>query len=115
MNGSGVTAMLAVTPLLFSAHPALQRGHVDHEAVVDVAGHRAVVGLVDLLIGITSTSAAMPCSAQKSSISCVSADPADGASRPALPPADQGECRDGGGLGGAPTWTMAPSRASRRR
>ena len=53
-----------------------QRRHVDHEAVFHVALEHALVGFVDLLDGGSSRCpAAMLCSAQKSSISCVSAMP----------------------------------------
>ena len=52
-----------------------QRRHVDHEAVLHVALRQSVVASVIFWIGITSTSLAIPFSAQKSSISWVSAMP----------------------------------------
>ncbi len=53
-----------------------ERAHVDDEAVLHVALQHALVGLVDAAAwGSVSMSDTMPCAAQKSSISCVSAMP----------------------------------------
>ena len=53
----------------------LQGRHVDDEAVFHVALEKTLERFVDLSNPIVSMSQAMPCSAQKSSISCVSAMP----------------------------------------
>ena len=53
----------------------LDRRGVDDEAVAHVAGQHALVCLVDVVGAITSISGVTPCSAQKSSISWVSAMP----------------------------------------
>ena len=92
-----------------------ETGGVDDEAVADVGAEHAILGLVDGRRAISSVSGAMPCSAQKSSISCVSAMP------PMVDPANERRLLNrvntatGSGSGGAPTLTRVPLRRSSRR
>ena len=92
---------------------APQRSGVDDEAVPHVAGEHALVGLVDVIGRMTSISGRTSCSAQKSSISWVSAMP------PIIEPERLRRCDTSGttgtviGCSGMPSSTRVPSVSSR--
>ncbi len=88
--------------------------HIDHETITHIALQGAFIGFIDTLYRMTSTSAAMPCSAQKFSISWVSRMPPISEPAKRRRPIISGPDASGEGSG-KPTNTIVPSRCSRPR